>query len=42
VLNIAALALSAVLVWGFLRTGGREMLRMMVAEGMSMPGGDDV
>jgi hypothetical protein len=29
ILNIAALALSAVLVWRFLRTGGPEMLRMM-------------
>jgi hypothetical protein len=33
VLNIAALALSAVLVWRFLRTNGPEMLRMMVGEG---------
>jgi hypothetical protein len=31
VLNIAALALSAVLVWRFLRTGGSDMLRMMAA-----------
>lgn len=28
-LNIAFLALAAVLVWRFVRTGGREMLRMM-------------
>jgi hypothetical protein len=34
VLNIAALALSAVLVWRFLRTGGPGMLRMMAAKGM--------
>jgi uncharacterized protein len=33
VLNIVALALSAVLVWRFLRTDGPEMLRMMTAEG---------
>jgi hypothetical protein len=34
VLNIAALALSAVLVWRFLRTGGPDMLRMMAARGV--------
>ena len=33
VLNIAALVLSAVLIWRFLRTGGPDMLRMMAAEG---------
>jgi hypothetical protein len=38
-LNIAALALSAVLVWRFLRTGGPEMLRMMAAEGVPEGGG---
>jgi uncharacterized protein len=38
VFNIAALVLSAVLVWRFVRTGGPEMLRMMETEGMSMPG----
>jgi hypothetical protein len=31
VLNILSLALSAVLVWRFLRTGGPKMLRMMAA-----------
>jgi hypothetical protein len=31
VLNILFLALSAVLVWRFLRTGGPKMLRMMAA-----------
>jgi hypothetical protein len=31
VLNIAFLALAAVLVWRFLRTGGMPMLRMMNA-----------
>ncbi len=39
VLNIAALALSAVLVWRFLQTGGPDMLRMMAAEGGSEDGG---
>ena len=39
VLNIAALALSAVLVWRFLRTGGPDMLRMMAAEGVPEDGG---
>ena len=39
VLNIAALALSAVLVWRFLRTGGPDMLRMMAAEGVPKDGG---
>lgn len=34
VLNIAALALSGILVWRFLQTGGPSMLRMMAAEGM--------
>jgi uncharacterized membrane protein YraQ (UPF0718 family) len=34
-LNIAALVLSAVLVWRFARTGGPEMLRMMETEGAS-------
>src|SRR5215831_873093 len=33
VLNIAALALSGVFLWRFLRTGGPDMLRMMAAEG---------
>jgi hypothetical protein len=32
VLNIAALGLSAVLVWRFLQTGGPHMLRMMAAK----------
>ncbi len=32
VLDIVALALSALLVWRFLRTGGPDMLRMMSAE----------
>jgi len=31
VLNIVFLAVSAVLVWRFLRTGGPKMLRMMAA-----------
>ena len=31
VLNIAALALSAVLIWRFLQTGGPDMLRMMAS-----------
>ncbi len=34
VLNIAALALSAVLVWRFSRTGGPGMLRMMAGDGV--------
>jgi hypothetical protein len=38
-LNIAALVLSAVLVWRFLQTGGRAMLRMMAAEGGPEHGG---
>jgi hypothetical protein len=38
VLNIAALALSAVLVWRFLHTGGPGMLRMMAAEGVPEDG----
>ena len=38
VLNIAALALSAVLVWRFLQTGGPDMLRMMAAEGVPQDG----
>jgi hypothetical protein len=38
VLNIAALALSAVLVWRFLHTGGPGMLRMMAAEGAPKDG----
>ena len=32
VLNIAAVMLSAILLWRFSRTGGREMLRMMETE----------
>src|SRR5258708_12860007 len=40
VLNIVALAVSAVLVWRFLRTGGRDMLRMMGSEGESTRKGD--
>jgi uncharacterized membrane protein YraQ (UPF0718 family) len=39
VLNIAALVLSAVLVWRFLETGGPDMLRMMAAEGVPEDGG---
>jgi uncharacterized protein len=35
VLNIVALAVSAVLVWRFLRTGGPDMLRMMGSKGKS-------
>ena len=35
VLNILALAVSAVLVWRFLRTGGPDMLRMMGSDGKS-------
>jgi uncharacterized protein len=38
VLNIAALALSAVLVWRFLQTGGPDMLRMMEAKGVPEDG----
>ena len=38
VLNIVFLALAAVLVWRFFRTGGREMLRMM---GGSPPAEED-
>jgi hypothetical protein len=38
-LNIAALALSAVLLWRFLRTGGPDMLRMMATEAVSKDGG---
>ena len=38
VLNIVALALSAVLVWRFLQTGGPDMLRMM--EAAEVPDGD--
>jgi hypothetical protein len=38
VLNIAALALSAVLVWRFLHTGGPGMLRMMEADGVPEDG----
>ena len=41
VLNIMALAVSAVLVWRFLRTGGPDMLRMMRSEGESARNGDD-
>ena len=40
VLNIVALAVSAVLVWRFLRTGGPDMLRMMGSEGESAGKGD--
>jgi uncharacterized protein len=40
VLNIVALAVSAVLVWRFLRTGGPDMLRMMGSEGESARKGD--
>jgi hypothetical protein len=39
-LDIAALALSAVLVWRFLRTGGSDMLRMMTSMSESQPNGD--
>ena len=39
VLNIAALALSAVLVWRFSQTGGPDMLRMMEANGVPEDGG---
>jgi uncharacterized protein len=35
VLNILALAVSAVFVWRFLRTGGPDMLRMMGSDGKS-------
>jgi uncharacterized membrane protein YraQ (UPF0718 family) len=38
-LNIAALVLSAVLVWRFLRTGGAAMLRMMTADSAPSDGG---
>ena len=34
ILNIVALAVSAALVWRFLRTGGLKMLRMMESDGM--------
>jgi uncharacterized protein len=40
VLNIVALAVSAVLVWRFLRTGGPDMLRMMGSEGQSARDGN--
>jgi len=40
VLNIVALAVTAVLVWRFLRTGGPNMLRMMGSEGESAGKGD--
>jgi uncharacterized protein len=40
VLNIVALAVSAVLIWRFLRTGGPDMLRMMGSEGESARKGD--
>jgi len=40
VLNIVALAVSAVLVWRFLRTGGPAMLRMMGSEGEPARDGD--
>jgi hypothetical protein len=40
VLNIVALAVSAVLMWRFLRTGGPDMLRMMGSEGESARKGD--
>jgi uncharacterized protein len=40
VLNIVALAVSVVLVWRFLRTGGPDMLRMMGSEGESARNGD--
>ena len=39
VLNIVALALSAVLIWRFLLTGGPDMLRMMAAESVPENGG---
>lgn len=39
VLDIAALALSAVLAWRFRRTGGGDMLRMMAGESGSTPAG---
>jgi uncharacterized protein len=41
-LNIAGLALSAVLVWRFLQTGGPDMLRMMESEGEPIQGNGDV
>jgi uncharacterized protein len=37
ILNLAALALSVVLVWRFLRTGGPRMLRMMAAADAPAP-----
>jgi hypothetical protein len=37
-LNIVALALSAVLVSRFLQTGGPDMLRMMAPKGMPEDG----
>src|SRR5260221_14556708 len=40
VLNIVALAVTAVLVWRFLRKGGPNMLRMMGNEGESAGKGD--
>jgi uncharacterized protein len=40
VLNILALAVSAVLVWRFLRTGGPDMLRMMGSKSESARDGD--
>ncbi len=40
VLNIVAFAVSAVLVWRFIRTGGPDMLRMMGSEGESARDGD--
>jgi uncharacterized membrane protein YraQ (UPF0718 family) len=40
VLNIVALAVSAVLVWRFLRTGGPDVLRMMGSEGQSARDGN--
>jgi uncharacterized protein len=38
VLNVLFLAIAAVLVWRFLRTGGRAMLAMMVMSPDDMPG----
>jgi uncharacterized protein len=40
-LNVAFLALAAVLVWRFLRTGGREMLAMMGGSPEAGPDGAD-
>jgi hypothetical protein len=40
ILDIAALALSTVLVWRFLHTGGPHMLRMMTSMSESQPTGD--